>query len=393
VKMMKILHTGDWHIGKMVNDFSMLEDQAYILNKLFTVIELEQPDVLVISGDIYDRSIPPKEAVELLNTTLTTLIETYKIPTLLISGNHDSAERLSFGNKLLEHKQLYIEGCFDGQVKKVILEDAYGPVNFYLIPYIHPSLAKHLLNDDSITDHQSTLEHILNHCLTDFNPKERNMLINHNYVAPSQMSLDESESERSLSIGGAEIVDCELFKKFDYCALGHLHKPQKVKYNHIRYSGSLLKYSFSEVGYKKGVYLIELKEKGNQSIRFIELEPIRDLIKIKGSLKELTSASFYQTINRNDYISAILTDEGDLYDPIASLRAIYPNIMQIERNQTLIQVDSQNKAKGNFKEKTKLELFDEFYETITQKKLTKEELDIVVKVIEEVIKGGDASCD
>jgi DNA repair protein SbcD/Mre11 len=385
---MKILHTADWHLGKIVNEFSLLDDQVYIIEKFFHVIELEQPDAVIISGDIYDRSIPPKEAVELLDKTLTRLIEDYHIPTFIISGNHDSQERLSFGNKLLEHKNLYIVGTIQDEIKKVTLQDTYGNINFYLMPYIHPSYARHLFNDDTLTEHNKVMEYCLDHFI-DLNTHERNILINHNFIAPinEQIDADTSESERSLSIGGAEVVDVNLVKLFDYVALGHLHKPQKIKYDHVRYSGSLLKYSFSEVGYDKGVMMIELKDKQNINYHFIALEPIRNMIKIKGTLEELTDASFYRKINQQDYICAVLTNEEEVYDPLSRLRAVYPNLMQIEKNNFLINVEGNYKAQGNFKEKSEIELFEEFYQAIVDKELGEDKRDIVIDILEDVIKG------
>ncbi|MDF2699169.1 MAG: sbcD [Haloplasmataceae bacterium] len=383
---MKFLHTADWHIGKIINEYSMIEDQKFIIDKLFAVIELEKPDVIVIAGDVYDRSIPPKEAIELLDFTLTKIIEFYKIPTLIISGNHDSSERLSFGNKLLEHKNLFIQGLIFDEIKKVTINDEYGPVNFYLVPYAHPMNVKYQYNDTNIIDHNSSLKAIIDKMSDDFNEFERNILITHNYLISSSEDILTSDSERSLTIGGTEYVDATLVEKFDYVALGHLHKPQKVKHDYIRYSGSLLKYSFSETDFNKGVNIIELKEKSSKQITFIQLEPIRDMRIIKGELNTLIDKNFYSKINCDDYICAILTDKTDLYNPADQLRTIYPNLMQIQRNNNIIEVESSTRASTNFKSKSTVELFEEFYENIQGMSLDDNRLNILKNVIDEVEK-------
>lgn len=381
---MKILHTGDWHIGKVINEFSLLPDQKYIIAKLFEVITLEQPDVIIISGDIYDRSIPPKEAVELLDATLTRIIEEFSIPTLIVSGNHDSQERLSFGNKVLEHKKLFIEGVITNDIKKVTLEDEYGNVNFYLLPYAHPALIRNLLNDDSIHDHNDAFNALMKQIKVEFDSSERNVLINHNYIIYNNEKNELSESERSLSIGGADFVDVAFVEDFDYVALGHLHRPQRVKKDNIRYSGSLLKYHFSEHDSDKGVVLVDLKQKGVFSHHFVKLGPLKDMRMIEGKLNELIKPSFYKNINCEDYILAKLTDEDDLYDPLSSLRAIYPNIMQIQRNNQIMNIESGTKANGDFKQKSKSILFEEFYKNIMSQELSENKKELLESIIAEV---------
>lgn len=390
---MKILHTGDWHIGKIINDFSMLEDQKYILNQFFEIVSEEKPDVVIISGDIYDRSIPPKEAVEVLDQTLTRMIEEFNIPTLIVSGNHDSQERLSFGNRLLEHKKLYIEGVISPNIKKVTLEDSYGPVHFYMLPYAHPEIIRNIFEESSVLDHHEAFKVLIDNIKTDMNLNERNILITHNYLISSMDDVLLSESERSLSVGGTEYVDVSLVEDFDYVALGHLHKGQKVKKDHIRYSGSLLKYSFSEVNRKKGVVLAELKEKGSFNYRQVGLTPKKDMIVIEGKLNTLISPDFYQKIDCSSYILAKLTDTTDLYDPLSSLRAIYPNIMQIQRNDLITNVNSQTKASSDFKKKSKLDLFEEFYVNIACQNLDEKKKTVFKSVVDEVIKGDGQVCD
>jgi DNA repair protein SbcD/Mre11 len=386
---MKILHTADWHIGKIVNDYSMLEDQRYILNQFFQVVEEERPDVVIIAGDIYDRSVPPKEAVELLDEALTRLSVEYQIPTLVISGNHDSSERLNFGKRLFAKGNLYMEGKFDEDlvIKKVSLMDEFGPVNFYLLPYISPTYARFIYQNEDLTDHHRMMEYMIQQL--NVNQEERNVLINHNFFSTLNEDALTSDSERDLSIGGTEVIDAELVKDFDYVALGHLHRPQKIKYDHIRYSGSLLKYSASEINTPKGVNLIHLQDKNQVEIAFKPLTPLRDFIKLTGKLEELTSKYFYQQINREDYIVAVLTDEGDVYDPLSQLRAIYPNIMQIERPQLSVQLKENYLKREELHHKTPMEIFQDFYFHITKEELD-ESYELKVKeIMEKLNERGD----
>lgn len=381
---MKILHTGDWHLGKIVNEYSMLEDQKYIFDQLFKVIDEEKPDVLVVAGDIYDRSIPPKEAVELLDDILNRLSIEYQIPTLMISGNHDSHERLDFGKRLLEKGELYIEGKFSPLIRKVSFEDTFGSVNFFLVPYVNPSLARFIYSDETITDHQGVMEKIV--ASLKLNANERNVLINHNFFTGAIEEAYTSDSERSLSIGGTEVIDVNLVKDFDYVALGHLHRPQKIGFNHVRYSGSLLKYSTSEINTSKGVYTIELKEKGNLNLKFHSLTPRRDFIKLEGTLEELISKSFYSTIDTNNYIYAVLTDTKELYDPIGQLRAVYPNIMQLDRPHSLLELNDRERQ-ASMKNKTPFELYQDFYSFITGEELEESYVEAVQKMMLSVKEG------
>lgn len=383
---LKILHTSDWHIGRILNEFSLLDDQEYILKEMFKVIENEKPDVIIISGDIYDRSIPPKEAVELLDRTLTQIIEEYNIPTMIVSGNHDSQERLSFGNELLKHKQLYIEGMISNNIKKITMSDEYGLINFYLLPYIHPLVVRDLFNEVSIKDHQEAFKFLMDKIYENLNTSERNILITHNYIISDLNSIILSDSERSLSCGGIDYIDASLVEMFDYVALGHLHNYQKVKKDCIRYSGSILKYSFSEANFKKGVIILDIKEKGKLESRFVELKPKRDLIILEGELDTLIQKETYQKIDRSSYILAILTDSKDLYDPIGRLRAIYPNLMRIQRNNFSINENVKTRALGDFKNKNEITLFSEFYQNITGNSLDEESIKILHDVINEVIR-------
>ncbi len=397
---MKIIHTGDWHIGKIVNEFSMIEDQRFILGQLIDVIKDEKPHALVISGDLYDRSIPPVEAVELLDEVFSKILLELKIPILAIAGNHDSAERLSFGSRIFTNNGLHIAGMVDCEVKKVALEDEHGEVCFYLLPYGDPREIKHILQDDEICNHDIAMKKVTGKIKASRYEGERSVLIAHGYVTfmkevsadgegeGIRSGLQVSDSERPLSIGGTDLINGEYFEDFTYTALGHLHGPQKVGSNRIRYAGSLLKYSFSEVKHKKAVTIVEIDKEGEVSVNQRELIPRRDMRIIKGPIAQLTLPEVYTKENVEDYIYAILTDEEELIDPISKLRAVYPNIMGLHREEKNLREDSRTSASNGYKDKSKLQLFEEFYKSIMGRDLTDEKLNIVKEVIEGVDKEG-----
>ena len=399
---MKIIHSGDWHIGKIINEFSMLEDQEFILNQFIKIIEAERPHALVIAGDLYDRSIPSVEAVELLDKTFNSILLDLKIPIMAIAGNHDSAERLSFGSKILNKNGLFLAGVFEKKIKKVVLSDDDGPVNFYLVPYADPRVIRHILDDDESLNHDMAMKKVIEIIKDDMNRDEKNIMVAHGYVTLMSNKLgvgdtpgdDEmlgealktSDSERPLSIGGTDLINGEYFNCFNYTALGHLHGPQKVGSDKIRYSGSILKYSFSETNHKKGITIVDIDDKGEVTTRFKELIPKRDMRIIKGPLSELIDPKIYSRTNVEDYICAILTDEGELIDPISKLRAVYPNIMELSRDDIRVKEDSKTSASFGYANKSKLQLFEEFYKSISGKEITHEKLQIINEVIQEVDK-------
>ena len=395
---MKIIHTSDWHIGKIVNEFSMIDDQKYILKELLELIDKEQPTALIIAGDIYDRSIPPVEAVELLNDTLSTLVIDKKIKVLAISGNHDSGERLSFGNKILEKSGLYIAGRDDEIYRHVVIEDNNQKVNFYLVPYKDPALTKKLLDNKEIKSHNDAMKATLNLIKENLNKEEVNILVGHGYMTTKreealecedkykEADLDISESERPLSIGGTDLIDANLFEDFDYVALGHLHGRQKVGRDEMRYSGTLLKYSFSEVNHKKGVTIVDINENKNIEINLKELTPLRDLRIIKGNLEELIEEGRNIEVGKEDYLQAILTDDGELINPMEKLRTVYPNTMLITRERKRKNNKDNTSAKGEYKSKSKLDLFKEFYNDLGEGEYTSEKESVLIQTIETVLK-------
>jgi len=398
---MKIIHTGDWHIGKVVNEFSMIEDQKYILNSLLDLIKREKPDALVIAGDIYDRSIPPVEAVELLNKVFSKVLIENKVKIIAISGNHDSGERVAFGHEILEKEGLYISGIIEDEIKKVTLKDEFGDINFYLLPYVDPAVVRRKNENAQIKNHNDVMMFHVKQIEKNMDNSARNIIVTHGYVTLKRekaieaededkykiAEIEVSDSERPLSIGGTDLIDGKVFKNFDYVALGHLHGRQRIGIETMRYSGSLLKYSFSEINHKKGVTIVEFKGDKEPIIRQEELIPIRNMRVIKGPIEELIRAALEDKFNKEDYIQAILTDEGELMDPIGKLRGVYPNIMLLKREDKRDIGESQTSAAKGYKSKSELELFKEFYNRVGTGEFSENKEEIIKEVIDEVLKG------
>ena len=350
---MKFGHIGDLHIGKRVHDFSMLEDQRYILDQMIKIFEEQKVDGVLIAGDVYDKTVPSAEAVQLFDEFITGLSKA-EIPVYMISGNHDSAERLSFGAKLFESSDIYISQVYDGEMKRIVLEDQYGPISVYLLPFLKPAAVRHALQRDDINTYEEGVMAALQECEID--TTQRNVLVAHQFVT----GADRSDSEET-SVGGLDNVSAEVFKDFDYVALGHIHSPQNVGSEHIRYCGTPLKYSFSEAGQQKSVTVVELLEKGNLRIREIPLKPLRDMRKLKGTYMEITSLSSYQDTNTEDYVQITLTDEEDIVDGMQKLRTVYPNLMRLEYDNRRTRENQEIAGTETVKRKSELEYFEEFF--------------------------------
>ena len=369
---MKLIHLSDLHIGKRVYEFSMLEDQKYILNRILEIVKSEQPDCVLIAGDVYDKPVPPAEAVRIFDEFLTSLAG-LKTAVVLVSGNHDSAERLAFGANLMSSRQVYFSPVYDGTTRQVSFWDSYGEVCVHLLPFVKPVTVRHALKmdrdedsaeaeacekktgDDRIETWQDALEAAVRHM--EICPGKRNVLVAHQFVTGAQRC----ESE-DIQAGGLDQVDVSVFDAFDYVALGHLHSPQHVGRETVRYCGTPLKYSFSETAQEKSVTVVELLEKGTAKIRTIPLVPLRDMRKIRGTYLELTSRAFYQGTNTDDYIQATLTDDEDIPDCMQKLRIIYPNLMHMEYDNKRTRNIRSLEAAENVEQKSELELFEEFYE-------------------------------
>ena len=317
---MKLLHLSDLHIGKRVNEFSMLEDQKYILQQIIEIADIEQVDGLILAGDIYDKPVPPTEAVQIFDQFLTKLAQRNR-KIFIISGNHDSAERIAFGAKLMNSKGVYVSPVYNGNIEPIALKDEYGEIFIYLLPFIKPAVIHHVFPQEDCESYEDAARIAISHMKV--NTEKRNILVAHQLVT----GADRCDSEEIL-IGGLDNINSCVFETFDYVALGHIHSPQSITKETIRYCGTPLKYSFSEAGQKKSVTVLEFFEKENIQIRTIPLYPLRDMCKIKGTYLEVTNLNFYKDLNREDYVQITLTDEEDIPDGIKKLRVIYPNCLK-----------------------------------------------------------------
>ena len=363
---MKLIHLSDLHLGKRVNEFSMLEDQAFILQEILRIIDEEQPQAVVLAGDIYDKSVPSGEAVQLFDGFLWEL-SSRKLQVFVISGNHDSPERLSFGGRLMEGSGIHLSPVYSGKVEPVVLEDAYGPVNVYLLPFLKPAHVRRYFPEEEIGTYTEALGKAVE--ALEIHKEQRNVLVTHQFVT----GASRSDSEE-ISVGGSDNVDASVFDDFDYVALGHIHGPQNIGSPRIRYCGTPLKYSFSEVGQQKSVTMAELKEKGTLEVTARPLTPLRDLREIRGSYLEVTAKSFYEGRNREDYLHITLTDEEDVPDGAAKLLVIYPNLMRLDYDNA--RTRSRNLPEGAEEPAAKppLELFEEFYERQNNQPMTEEQI-------------------
>ena len=321
---MKFIHLADLHIGKNINGFSMLDDQRHILEQILSYVKAHRPDAVILAGDIYDRQLPGVEAVKLFDEFLYSLTE-LNTAVLAISGNHDSPERLGFASRIMDGRGVYMYGAFNGAMQKITLNDDFGPVNFYMLPFVKPSFVRPF--HESVESYDDAVRMIIESQIIDYN--QRNILICHQFVTGAGSAPILSESEIG-PIGGIDNVDIAPLLNFDYVAMGHLHGPQRLIKDCIRYGGSPLKYSFSESNHNKSIPLVEIsaKEKATD-IALLPLTPLRDMRKIKGPLNELTKPDISGTGNANDYIHVTLTDDEPLIDPMGKLRLIYPNIMSL----------------------------------------------------------------
>lgn len=381
---MKLLHISDLHIGKKFRETDFTPDQIHILNEIVEIADTEKPEGIIIAGDVYDRSVPPAGAVNIFDDFLTKL-EMRGINVFIISGNHDSPERLNYGKEILGKNRIYIAGTFKGEPDKVVLEDEYGILNMYLLPYIKPSLVSNFHSDVFIDTYEGAARFVIDRANID--TSERNIITAHQFVTNAEAEPEKSDSE-VLTIGGLDNIDVSVFEPFDYVALGHIHGPQKVGRDTVRYCGTPLKYSFSECNHKKSVTCIEIKEKGNITISQIPLHPIRDMRVIKDKLDNLLHDSKYTGKNCEDYIYAIITDEEDIYDPIGKLRTVYPNILLLEVENTKTGINENSKSSASDVEnKSPMDLFEEFYKNQNNVDLTDSQKMIIYEILEEL--GGE----
>lgn len=373
---MKFLHLSDLHLGKRVHEFSMAEDQRYILKQILKIAESERADGVLLAGDIYDKPVPSAEAVQIFDEFLTGLAK-LSVPAFVISGNHDSAERLAFGAQLLRGSSVYISPVYDGKVEPVVLRDEWGEVCVWLLPFVKPATVRHALGTEEAGSYQEAVRLAVEKMAVD--PRKRNVLLAHQFVT----GASRCESEE-ISVGGLDNVDAAVFDSFDYVALGHIHSPQHVTKETVRYCGTPLKYSFSEAQQEKSVTVVELLEKGNLRIDLVPLKPLRDMNKIKGSYMEVTALSFYESRNREDYLQVTLTDEEDVPDGMQKLRIIYPNLMRLEYDNRRTRENQIVDGAAAVEEKSELELFEEFYALQNNQSMSGEQKSFAQKLIDEV---------
>ena len=376
---MKLIHLSDLHIGKRVNEISMLEDQEYILLQILQIIDDEKADAVLICGDVYDKSVPSAEAVTLFDDFLCRLAQR-KIPVLIISGNHDSPERLAFGNRLLELGGIHISPVYDGQIRSVTLTDEHGEAVFWLMPFIKPTHVKRFYPDEGIETYTDAVRVALEKMPVD--TSKRNILLTHQFVTGS-VTCDSEE----LSVGGSDNVDAAVLEAFDYVALGHIHGPQNIGSNRIRYCGTPLKYSFSESAHHKSVTLVNLGAKGSLELQLRPLQPRRDLRQLRGSFAQLTDKGFYQGTATHDYLHIILTDEEDVPEAVGQLRVIYPNLMKLSYDNTRTRTNQTVDGAEDVQRKSPLELFDELYQLQNNQPMSERQRSFTLELIESIWEG------
>lgn len=376
---MRLLHCSDLHLGKRVHECSMTEEQRHILKQIASIAVAQQVDGIIIAGDLYDKLVPSIEAVGLLDEFLTSLWEQH-LPVYLISGNHDSPERLSFGTQLLEQNDVYLAGVFTGKAQHLSLQDAYGALELYLLPFIKPAMVRSFYPEESIETYEDAVRVALSH--SDIDPQKRNVLVAHQFVTNNGREPERSDSE-TLSVGALDQVDVSLFDGFDYVALGHIHGPQKIGRETVRYCGSPLKYSFSEWRHKKSVTIVELKEKGIVLLEQVPLQPIHDLREIRGTLSSLLQPEVVAQGDPQDYLRVILTDEIPPYDPLGQLRQVYPNLLRLDFERNEVAAMESITAAQDVEEKTIMELFSDFYEMANDRSMNEAERAVMEQIWKE----------
>lgn len=376
---MKFIHLSDLHLGKRVNEYSMLEDQEYILKIIINIVDDEKPDGVIIAGDVYDKSVPAAEAVQLFDNFLVQLAKR-KLEVFVISGNHDSPERIAFGARIMDASGIHMSPVYDGNIAPISMRDGYGTVDVYMLPFIKPAHVRRFC-DDEITTYTDAINHAISKL--SINHDNRNILVTHQFVTGSSRS----ESEE-ISVGGSDNVDAYVFEPFDYVALGHIHSPQNCGSEYIRYCGTPLKYSFSEANDQKSVTVVEFLEKGNVSYKTVGLIPLHDLVELKGTYKELTLKAFYEnTTWQEDYTHITLTNEEDIPDAIGKLRTVYHRLMKLDYDNKRTRSSMEIRGATDVESKSPLELFSDFYELQNNQSMNPEQFEYMKSLIEKTWEG------
>lgn len=379
---MKIFHTADWHLGKLVQGIYMTEDQRYILHAFIEEIKREQPDAIIIAGDLYDRAIPPTEAVGLLNEVLQEIVIDLKIPVIAIAGNHDSPSRLHFGSTFMKDQGLYITGELSRDLSPVKLEDEYGDVYFHLIPYADPSIVRHLLEDESISSHQQAMKKIIERIEKSMDQDARHVFVGHAFITThGEKEENTSDAERPLSIGGAEYVSSDLFEPFHYTALGHLHQAHFVGNETIRYAGSPLKYSISEENHQKGYLIVELGRNGKVEIEKRLLTPLHDVRTVEGTMEEIVRMP-----HNEDYVFVKLLDTVPVIQPMEKIRSVFPNAMHVERKLFASSTDSLGGTVNVEKKEDDQAMFASFFKELQGEEVDEETKELFAEVLWDVMK-------
>ncbi|MBR5519019.1 MAG: exonuclease SbcCD subunit D [Clostridia bacterium] len=377
---MKFVHISDLHIGKRVNEYSMLEDQEYILTKIINITDEQKADCVIIAGDVYDKSVPSAEAVELFDNFLVRLSKR-NLKVFVISGNHDSPERIAFGGRLMTESGIYMSPVYDGSISPVVMEDEFGKINIWMLPFVKPSHIRRYNEEAQITSYTDAMAVAIDNL--EINTDERNIMITHQFVT----GATRSESEE-ISVGGTDNVDVSVFEKFDYTALGHIHRPQNCKSEKVRYCGTPLKYSFSEAGDEKSVTIADLKAKGELEITTVPLVPMRDMVELKGKYDEIMLRDFYKdTTYQEDYVHITLTDEEDVPDAVGKLRTVYHNLMKLDYDNTRTRSVNTIEGAEDVEKKSPCQHFAEFYEIQNNQPMSEQQSDFILELIEQVWEG------
>ena len=379
---MRFIHTADWHLGRLFHGLHLTGDQEHVLEQLVALVRDTRPDALVVAGDVYDRAVPPPDAVNLLDHVLSEVVLGVGVPVVMIAGNHDSAERLGFASRILTDRGVHLFGTPTHPCGRVVLRDEHGPVHFYALPYADPAVMRATLGEADVSTHQDAMDACLRRVRETHPAGERAVLVGHAFVAGGE----ESESERTLSIGGADRVDAASLAGFDYVALGHLHRPQALAGGRVRYSGSLLKYSFSEAPHVKGVHVVEIGADGNCKVEDVPLTPRHDVRRLRGRFEDLLGPA---QGNADDYLMVELEDEGPVLDAAPRLREVYPNLLHVDRL-VLSRGAEGSHARPDHRALGDQELFARFFLDVTDVEITPPQRNAFVGVLErvEAVDGG-----
>jgi len=378
---MKFFHTADWHLGKLVQGVYMTEEQRFVLEQFIAAIEEEKPDAVIIAGDLYDRAVPPTDAVNLLDDVLETIVLKMKTPVIAVSGNHDSPGRLNFGSGMMKSNGYHIAGQLRKGMEPVVLQDEFGEVHFHLVPYADPSQVRHILENPEIQTHDEAMKNITDQIGFTMDPTKRHVLVGHAFVTPHGGEEDNtSDSERPLAIGGAEFVSATHFKNFHYTALGHLHQAHYVLNQTVRYAGSPLKYSISEEHHQKGFNIVQMDESGNVTVEKRLLKPNRDIRTVEGKIEDILQ----HEVNE-DYVFVKLLDETPILFPMEKVRSVYPNAMHVERKILSVSKEQEESSVGSRQKMDDMALFNAFYEEVKGVRASEGTIDIFKEVLQEFL--------